>query len=834
MPPEEVECKDPMQKWLLEVTYETFENAGLSLQEGNVSYTSVHIGSFTADYNTILGKDPQNPHNACYNSPQSFTLSGDETSILKLETMLKQEGVPARKLQVHCAYHSKQMHGAAEDYQNHLQNLDTGNALADFLDMSSSTTGKNISVDEVSNANIGSLKDTINASPGPKKIAYSSILIRNRSALSTAVNAAGKMYRAGINLDIDKVNNPGGALEQRRMLVNDDCLYPASGMLVMAIEAARQTSIMSRKYGEFRFRDVQILWELRIPLTDDGIDFEFYLPPRRQWPNIQEHVIHPVALDSILQLSFVPITNGGKNLIPILVPTTFRELWISAGIWSQDRLVKNQDISNNISIFTQAKLQGSKGGASIVAVNTESKELHIFGEFVGSSAGHSTMPSEHVLIRGGGLCYNVSWKPDVNLLRQSYPFSEVEKSFVPPVPDFLSPEKKLLIQLALSRLLGSSPDQEILKGNPTLRKYLDWAQYHLNLNENQQAISVDDESAFQTLCDRIESNDPEGQLLVRVLKNLGYIFQGKVQALEVLFQDNLTTKYYQFINQMTPPYSQGMVYLDFLAHKQPNIKVLEIGAGTGSTREIVLETLTFCKDSNGKITLPKGMDFFIMLASISGILGHHGQANYACGNTYQDAFAQYRCQLGEKATSLDIGIVSNVGWVAEQNVVPGASVNLQDLLAIRVSEPELYAVLDYCCDPALPLQTAPYSQTWIGQVQIEQNNAGLSDPNWMKLPITRSLRQISTHNISGNADESSIDYKSVINAANSPAKVTDIIISGLQNKLSRTLGMGKEDIDAERPMHTYGVDFLSAVEVRLWFKNFIGVDISLSLRDHGK
>ena len=35
--------------------------------------------------------------------------------------------------------------------------------------------------------------------------------------------------------------------------------------------------------------------------------------------------------------------------------------------------------------------------------------------------------------------------------------------------------------------------------------------------------------------------------------------------------------------------------------------------------------------------LPKNLDFFIMLSSCVGISGNKGQANYAAGNTYQDA-----------------------------------------------------------------------------------------------------------------------------------------------------------------------------------------------------
>ena len=36
------------------------------------------------------------------------------------------------------------------------------------------------------------------------------------------------------------------------------------------------------------------------------------------------------------------------------------------------------------------------------------------------------------------------------------------------------------------------------------------------------------------------------------------------------------------------------------------------------------------------------LDFFVMLSSLSGVIGTRGQANYAAGNTYQDEFAQAR------------------------------------------------------------------------------------------------------------------------------------------------------------------------------------------------
>jgi hypothetical protein len=218
--------------------------------------------------------------------------------------------------------------------------------------------------------------------------------------------------------------------------------------------------------------------------------------------------------------------------------------------------------------------------------------------------------------------------------------------------------------------------------------------------------------------------------------------------------------------------------------------------------------------------LPKGMDFFIMLSSMAGIIGLHGQGNYACGNTYQDALARYRVTQNEKAVSIDLGIVSNVGYVAEQRGGSKAITN-QDFLS--VSEVEIHAMLEYYCDPNTPVQRADHSQVMLGGLQAG-TDASAQEPYWMQLPMFRSVRQRKKQNVSHDI-EAAVNYRALIHVATNQADVTDIIVNGLQDKLSRTLAIEKADIDIGRPINTYGVDSLSAVEVRMWFKNIIGADV---------
>ena len=99
----------------------------------------------------------------------------------------------------------------------------------------------------------------------------------------------------------------------------------------------------------------------------------------------------------------------------------------------------------------------------------------------------------------------------------------------------------------------------------------------------------------------VEAHAPEGKLYSEMGKNLPGILEGKMDALDVLFSDNLAAEYYldivKCLKRIEP-------YVDALAHKYPGLKVLEIGAGTGSATTFFLETvLTRCEE--GKHDTPR-------------------------------------------------------------------------------------------------------------------------------------------------------------------------------------------------------------------------------------
>ncbi|KAI0881953.1 putative polyketide synthase [Annulohypoxylon maeteangense] len=62
---------------------------------------------------------------------------------------------------------------------------------------------------------------------------------------------------------------------------------------------------------------------------------------------------------------------------------------------------------------------------------------------------------------------------------------------------------------------------------------------------------------------------------------------------------------------------------------------------------------------------PGSLDFFVTLSSVSGIVGIMSQTNYAAGGSYEDALARWRQARGLPGVTIDLGPISDIGYVAK-------------------------------------------------------------------------------------------------------------------------------------------------------------------------
>jgi acyl carrier protein len=229
--------------------------------------------------------------------------------------------------------------------------------------------------------------------------------------------------------------------------------------------------------------------------------------------------------------------------------------------------------------------------------------------------------------------------------------------------------------------------------------------------------------------------------------------------------------------------------------------------------------------------LPPGLDFFVLVASLNGIVGGCAQANYAAGNTFQDALAQYRLSLSEKAVSLDLGLILSEGVVAEDKFLLASMRRLGHLMDI--SQGELLTILDYYCDPALPLLSSDQAQILIGlETPAAVQAKGIDLYHSTYRPVFRQLfcsGPSLTDTGTLNKQNIGINRIAALHGATLGEQATEMVLGWFIAKIAQVLGLDVSDIDPEKPIHTYGNDSLVTMDLKNWLTREFGVEMQVFL-----
>ncbi len=183
---------------------------------------------------------------ACFNSPSSLTISGDEPALAELEKICEQKQLFNRRLVIDTAYHSHHMNLVAKEYRASLLKLKApaatsvrfhsslqgrlidgselqanywvdnltcpvrfDEALQSMLEpVGDHKTGINMLVELGPHSGMqGPIKQILKAVGGAAaKIPYASALLRKKDAVDTAMELAGTLFVKGATLDFEAVN----------------------------------------------------------------------------------------------------------------------------------------------------------------------------------------------------------------------------------------------------------------------------------------------------------------------------------------------------------------------------------------------------------------------------------------------------------------------------------------------------------------------------------------------------------------------------------------------------------------------------------------------------
>ena len=286
--------------------------------------------------------------------------------------------------------------------------------------------------------------------------------------------------------------------------------------------------------------------------------------------------LHPSTIDSAFQLFGCAACNGiGRLFNELSVPTFIEELSIEPA---------------RESISIEAETKASPSGAlvgNLIGTSTGQTVIHVRGLRMSPLGDHADMLSEdpHAAVE-------LEWKSDVNLIDL--------KELMRPVVD-ISKSHPLIEKLALACMIESTLQLDsVITNQPYLEKFRKWLSTMRTSADQKRYVTaqeIEEIAAMrsmqrQELIDRLLSAALETEAsapavaIHRVLKYSTAIFQGSEEALDILMQDGVLTRVYDFMQLW-----DCAELFELLGHSKPDLKILEIGAGTGGTTATILPHL---------------------------------------------------------------------------------------------------------------------------------------------------------------------------------------------------------------------------------------------------
>jgi NADPH:quinone reductase-like Zn-dependent oxidoreductase/acyl carrier protein len=222
--------------------------------------------------------------------------------------------------------------------------------------------------------------------------------------------------------------------------------------------------------------------------------------------------------------------------------------------------------------------------------------------------------------------------------------------------------------------------------------------------------------------------------------------------------------------------------------------------------------------------LPSDLDFFILLCSQVGIYGNRGQANYAAGCTFQDALCRYRRAKGMTAVSLDLGIMLEIGYIAEAGGVNA----LKDWECFGVNEVEFHALMQAAVagytkrDQSILPQVVTGLATGGGV-----DDAGIDTPYYFNNPQMAIMAKTGKQDMDTDALGAGSSMRDQLAAVKSMSEAVVLVMNMMVEKVAKCLRTDVQNIETDKPLHSYGVDSLVAVELRNWVFREISAEMSL-------
>ncbi|KAF4830071.1 Hybrid PKS-NRPS synthetase lepA [Colletotrichum tropicale] len=216
------------------------------------------------------------------------------------------------------------------------------------------------------------------------------------------------------------------------------------------------------------------------------------------------------------------------------------------------------------------------------------------------------------------------------------------------------------------------------------------------------------------------------------------------------------------------------------------------------------------------------LDFFIMLSSTGSVIGTPGQSNYHMANTFMAGLAADRRRRGLAGSVIDVGMISDTGYVTRQD--PIVAKKLRSMCVLALCEAEVHVMFAEGILAGRP-GFSSHSELIAG-LAISDNEA--ERPFWANEPrfgfYVRDKRDSATENIVTSVLE---DLRAALDAATNEETVFTKVREAFAQRLESLLQLPQGSAKMDLPLVSLGLDSLLAMEVQTWFRKVVGAEVSV-------
>lgn len=310
-----------------------------------------------------------------------------------------------------------------------------------------------------------------------------------------------------------------------------------------------------------------------------------YMPKSHE----SELIIHPATLDTIMQSTIYSLTLSDTSYSLDYLPVYMRALSVTHGI--------NRKAGEALRVYCTSRESVSAPKSGLIVVDPTSKDLVPLleaTEYTGQAISRGADQKPEIEARN--LCFKYRWDTHLETLLPN----QYRKVFpVTPAGQKAVEENGMFEQAAFyyaQRLLEEISDDEVEFLPNHFQKLYTYLQcqldtYKKNVTHTGQKWVDLDSSEQENILGKVATCGEMGEIITKFGEYLASVMRQEVEPLAVLLEEDLLERYYTKEAGLLRSYSRIAKYIDKMAHTNPNLRILELGAGFGGATIPILETL---------------------------------------------------------------------------------------------------------------------------------------------------------------------------------------------------------------------------------------------------